>query len=297
MDLHYRQELQVGLLVIVAATMLVTGLIWLSGRSLGGGAAKFEVRFASIQGLSSGDPVHISGVRVGRVAGHDIEGVDQIIVRLEVRREFRPRSDAQVSVKSLDFLGAKFIDYRPGTSGDFIEEGVVLDGLGEEDIASVATDLAGDMAELVGRGQDLLSPDMVEQVQATLAAAERALDVVARVGTGGMVDEATAMLTSLRSAAARLDSTLGNPAIQESLAQMDEVVEGLKEMTEGLAVVTTALGSVMQKIDDGQGSIGMAINDSTLHQDMHEVLVSLRELLDDIRENPARYGPKSIKIF
>ncbi len=78
---------------------------------------------------------------------------------------------------------------------------------------------------------------------------------------------------------------------------MDEVVEGLKEMTEGLAVVTTALGSVMQKIDDGQGSIGMAINDSTLHQDMHEVLVSLRELLDDIRENPARYGPKSIKIF
>ena len=101
MDLHYRQELQVGLLVIVAATMLIIGLIWLSGRSLGGGAAKFEVRFASIQGLSSGDPVHISGVRVGRVAGHDIEGVDQIIVRLEVRREFRPRSDARVSVKSL----------------------------------------------------------------------------------------------------------------------------------------------------------------------------------------------------
>ncbi len=78
---------------------------------------------------------------------------------------------------------------------------------------------------------------------------------------------------------------------------MDEVVEGLKEMTDGLAVVSTALGSVMQKIDEGQGSIGMAINDSTLHQDMHEVLVSLRELLDDIRENPGRYGPKSIKIF
>lgn len=297
MDLHYKQELQVGFLVIVAATVLIAGLIWLSGRSFGGGAAKFEVRFASIQGLSSGDPVHISGVRVGRVAGVDIEGVDRILVRLEVRRDFRPRSDAQIAVKSLDFLGAKFIDYRPGTSGDFVEDGVVLEGLGEEDIASVATDLAGDMAELVGRGQDLLSPDMVQQVQATLVAAERALDVVARVGTGDLVEDATAMLTSLRSAAARLDSTLGNPAIQESLSQMDEVVEGLKEMTEGLAVVTTALGSVMQKIDDGQGSIGMAINDSTLHQDMHEVLVSLRELLDDIRENPGRYGPKSIKIF
>jgi phospholipid/cholesterol/gamma-HCH transport system substrate-binding protein len=173
----------------------------------------------------------------------------------------------------------------------------VLEGLGEEDIASVAADLAGNMSELVGRGQDLLSPDMVEQVQATLAAAERALDVVSQVGTGGLVEEATAMLTSLKSAAARLDSTLGNPAIQESLSQMDEVVEGLQEMTEGLALVTTALGSVMQKIDSGQGSIGMAINDSTLHQDMHEVLVSLRGLLDDIRENPGRYVPRAIKIF
>jgi len=297
MDLHYKQELKVGFLVIAAATILITGLIWLSGRSFGSGVAKFDVRFASIQGVSSGDPVHISGVRVGRVAGVDIEGVDQVLVRLEVRKDFRPRSDAEVTVKSLDFLGAKFIDYRPGTSGDFIEDGFVLEGLGEKDIASVAADLAGDMSELVGRGQDLLSPDMVEQVQATLAAAERALDVVAQVGTGGLVEEATAMLTSLKSAAARLDSTLGNPAIQESLSQMDEVVEGLQEMTEGLALVTTALGSVMQKIDAGRGSIGMAINDSTLHQDMHEVLVSLRELLDDIRENPGRYGPRAIKIF
>jgi len=297
MDLHYKQELQVGFLVIVAMTMVIVGLIWLSGRSFGAGVAKFDVRFATIQGVSSGDPVHISGVRVGRVAGVDIEAVDRIVVRLEVRRDFRPRTDAQVTVRSLDFLGAKFIDYRPGTSGGFIEDGFVLEGLGEDDIASVATDLAGDMSELVGRGTDLLSPDMKGQVQATLAAAERALDVVARVNADDLVEEATAMLTSLKSAAARLDSTLGNPAIQKSLAQMDEVVEGLKEMTEGLAVVTTALGSVMQKIDDGQGSIGMAINDSTIHQDMHEVLVSLRELLDDVRENPGRYGPKSIKIF
>ena len=78
---------------------------------------------------------------------------------------------------------------------------------------------------------------------------------------------------------------------------MDEIAEGLQEMTDGLAVVTTSLGSVMQKIDQGEGSIGRAINDTTLHQDMHEVLVSLRELLDDIRENPGRYGPRAIKLF
>ena len=297
MDLHYKQELQVGFLVIFATLVLITSMIWLSGRSFGGGVAKFDVRFASIQGLSSGDPVHLSGVRVGRVADIGIVAVDEVIVSLEVDRRFRPRTDAEVSVKSLDFLGAKFVNFRPGALGDPLDDGAVIDGISEDDIAGVAADLASNMGELVSQGKDLISPEMIQQVQNTLAAAERALDVVARVGSGGLVDEATLTLASLKSAAARLDSTLANPAIEESLSMMDEIAEGLQEMTDGLAVVTTSLGSVMQKIDQGEGSIGRAINDTTLHQDMHEVLVSLRELLDDIRENPGRYGPRAIKLF
>ena len=297
MDLHYKQELQVGFLVIVAVSTLIVGLIWLSGRSFGGGAAKFDVRFASIQGLSSGDPVHISGVRVGRVAGVNIEGVDQIIVQMEVRKDFRPRTDAQVSVKALDFLGAKFIDYRPGTSGDFIEEGVVLDGLSEEDIAAVATDLADNMSALVTRGQDILSDSLVGQVQATLSAAERALNAVAQVSEGALVDDATLTLAALRSVAARLDTVIASSSIDKSLARVDEISDGIAGMVDDIKLMATAFGSIVDKIDNGQGSIGMALNDSTLHHDMHEVLVSLNELLQDIKENPGRYGPQAIKIF
>lgn len=297
MDLHYKQELQVGFLVIVAVTTLIVGLIWLSGRSFGGGAAKFSVRFASIQGLSSGDPVHISGVRVGRVGGVNIEGVDRIVVQIEVRKDFRPQTDAQVSVKALDFLGAKFVDYRPGTSGDFIEDGVVLDGLGEEDIASVATSLADNLSAFVTRGQDVLSDSLVGQVQATLSAAERALNAVANVSEGELVDDARITLASLRGVASQLDTMLANPSIDESLAQVDEITEGIAEMVDGIKRMATAFGSIVDKIENGQGSIGMALNDSTLHHDVHEILVSLNELLKDIKENPGRYGPQAIKIF
>ncbi len=298
MDLHYKQELQVGFLVIVAGIMLIAGMVWLSGRSFGGGAVTFDVRFESIQGLSSGDPVHLSGVRVGRVAGVRIDRDDlNVVVRIEVANAFRPREDAVVSVKALDFLGAKYIDYEPGTSTQFLDEGVTLEGLGEDDIAATATGLASDASALIERGQAMMSPEMVAQVRSTLEAAERALDVVARVGRTEVVDGAVQAIAALQRAASRLDSTLSNPAIEESLAQMDEIAVGLREMTDGLSVVTTSLGSVMQKIDAGEGAIGRAVNDSTLHQDLHEVLVSLRELLDDIRENPGRYGPRSIKLF
>ena len=297
MDLHYKQEIQVGLLVIVAMAILIFGLIWLSGRSIGGGGVvTFEVTFTSIQGVSTGDPVQISGVRVGRVAKVEIEDVDQVMVMLAVRSEFRPRVDALVEAKSLDFLGAKFINYRPGIGAE-LSEGAGVVGTVETDLAATANALADRASGLMIAGQEFLSPEFTAQVQSTMAAAERALNVVARVEGAGILDATMEAIVALRGAAIRLDSTLANPAIGESVSQLDEVMEGLREMSEGLALVTMSLGSIMQKIDEGKGSIGMAINDSTLHQDIHEVLQSLNELLKDIRENPGRYGPRSIKLF
>lgn len=298
MDLHYKQELQVGFLVISAVFLLVVGMVWLSGRSVfGGRTVMFDVQFGSIQGLSQGDPVHMLGVRVGRVAGVSIEGVEQVVIRLEVNRDYRPRTDARVGVKSLDFLGAKFVDYHPGTTGELLDEGAVIAGDSEADIAATAAGLADGMTELVDRGTELISPEMVEQVHNTLAAAERALNVVAEAGEGNLVGDASQTFASLRSVAQRIDSTLANPAIDESISQLDELVDGLGDMVEGFTLLSTSLGSVMAKIDQGQGSIGRAINDSTLYYDVHEVLQSLNELLQDIKENPGRYGPRSIKIF
>ncbi len=297
MDLHYKQELQVGALVLAAVVIVVVGLVWLSGRSFGGGAMTLDARFEGVQGLTIGDPVQISGVRVGRVADIRIERVGSVIVSLEVSRDFPPRMDAQVSVKSLDLLGAKFVDYRPGEASDPLPDDATLTGGKEGDMAAMAMGLADQAAGFLASGQDFLSGDMVAQVKNTMAAAERALDVVARLGSGTLAADADAAIAHLRSAAARLDSTLANPAIEKSVSQLDEITQGMLEMTEGLALVTTSLGSVMQKIDEGEGSLGLAINDPTLHDDMSAVLQALKELLDDIRENPGRYGPRSIKLF
>ena len=82
MDLHYRQELQVGFLVLAALAILAIGLVWLSGRSIAG-TSSFDVRFANIQGVSPGDPVQISGVRVGRVADLQLRGVGEVVLVLD----------------------------------------------------------------------------------------------------------------------------------------------------------------------------------------------------------------------
>lgn len=295
MDLHYRQELQVGFFVIAALALLVFGLVWLSGRSLAG--SSFDVRFSNIQGVTKGDPVQISGVQVGRVANVRLRGVGEVILSLEVDPSVQPKSDASASVRSLDFLGAKFIEYHPGVSDTPLATGAVVTGTEQEDLAGMATDLASSADALLNSSRGFFSEEMSDQIRHTMEAAERGLNVVARVGDGPMISDATQAITTLKSAVSRLDSLLANPAIGESVSQLDEITEGMREMTEGLGLVATSLASLLAKVDTSDGTIGLLLNERTLHDDLHDLLQSMRALLDDIRENPGRYGPRSIKLF
>jgi hypothetical protein len=93
----------------------------------------------------------------------------------------------------------------------------------------------------------------------------------------------------VRRAAASLDSIVSNPSIKESMNQLDEITEGVREMTDGLAAVTQQLALMLEQMRSPEGTMGKMLTDSTLFFSMDSVLVSLRQLLDDIRERPGRY--------
>ncbi len=296
MDLYYKQEITVGVMVIVALAIMFGGLLWLTGESLTGrGMMAVKVRFETVSGLNEGDPVQISGVHVGRVSKVRLQRVGSVMAELQIREEVRPRLDAGAEVRSLDFLGSKFVAYSPGRAEGFLDPDSVIVGVNETELGESAVALAEEATRTLNRAQAIMSEEVVSQIQSTMAAAERALNVVADVGEGPIVDDITASLRSVRNAAASIDSIISDPAIKESVRQFDEITEGVREMTEGLAAVTQQMALLVEQVRSPDGSIGKVLTDTTLYNDMHEVLESLRKLLDDVRERPGRYV--NVKVF
>jgi phospholipid/cholesterol/gamma-HCH transport system substrate-binding protein len=296
MDLTYKQELKVGVLVMAGLAVFTLGLMWLSGKTIGpASTVVVPVRFTNVAGLRPGDPVQTSGVKVGRVANVVLEGVGNVMVYLEVDRARRPHVDAQAMVASADFFGAKYIDYIPGSAAELLRDGQVISGTREVPVTEAAANLTTRASDALQGVQTLLSQRTAEDIHRTLVAVERTLGVIAKIGEGPTVGETQQTLQAVQRLAIRLDSTFAKPDFRKSLDQLDEVAQGLKEMTDGLSQATTALGSILAKIDRGEGVIGKAVNDSTLHGDLHDVLVSLRKLLDDMRERPGRYV--NVKVF
>jgi phospholipid/cholesterol/gamma-HCH transport system substrate-binding protein len=297
MDLYYKQEVSVGLLVIVAAVIFIVGLMWLSGTPLGsGGRSELQIQFENVGGLAKGDPVLVSGFNVGRVSEVEFLGVGQVLVTIELREDIPPHADATASVGALDFLGSMKIEYAPGVSANMLLEGEVLTGTRQTGLTDGIPELK-DQASAVMMGlQGVVAPETAENLNATLLSIRVALDRMTRVIDGQAGGPSVAStLASLQGVAGRLDSLMANSSLSESMTQLSEVLESIREMLDGLEGTTARLGSIAAKIDSGSGTVAMALNDSTLHHDMHELMTAITELVDDMRERPGRYF--RLKVF
>lgn len=297
MKREHKQEVTVGFLVIVAVAIFVGGFAWLTGRPLlSGRRVVVTVRFADVKGLSPGDPVLTSGLQVGRVADVQLEDVGRVIVSLELTTDtWQPRIDARAEVKSFDFLGTKFVDYDPGHAQEFLAAGQIITGTREMDALEGAGQLADQAATVLTGVQAFVDESVLNELMATLRASRNALEAITEVSTGGIIDDAAVAMRTMADAAERIDSLVANPALERSVNQLDEVTTSLREMVEGLAAATNAFSRILEGIEQGEGSLGLALRDTSLYHNTNEVLISLQKLLDDLRERPGRYF--HLKVF
>jgi len=297
MKLEHKQEVTVGFLVIMAVAIFVGGFAWLTGRPLlAGRRVLVPVRFADVRGLSKGDPVLTSGLQVGRVADVQLEDVGRVIVSLELTTDtWQPRIDARAEVRSFDFLGTKFVDYSPGHAEEFLAAGQIITGTREIDALEGAGQLADQAAMVLTGVQAFVDESVLNELMATLEASRSALEAITEVTKGGIIDDAAAAMRAMADAAERVDSLVANPAFERSVNQLDEVTTSLQEMADGLAGTTNALSRILEGMERGEGSLGLALRDTSLYHNANEALIALRKLLDDLRERPGRYF--HLKVF
>lgn len=80
--------------------------------------------FNSIDGLSVGNDVRISGVKVGSVTGQDLDPKTYMaVIKMSVRSDLELPLDSSAKIASDGLLGGKFVALEPGGDIEMIEEG------------------------------------------------------------------------------------------------------------------------------------------------------------------------------
>ena len=63
----------------------------------------------------------------------------------------------------------------------------------------------------------------------------------------------------------------------------------MSQLTRELSTTSITLNSVLEKIDRGEGSLGLLLNDQSLYVNMDSLSVNLNKLIKAIEEDPKRY--------
>jgi phospholipid/cholesterol/gamma-HCH transport system substrate-binding protein len=193
-------------------------------------------------------------------------------------------------------------------------------GIGK--LTAVAGQIAGDVATVAGRVEVAFDEQAarelrgsiknVSDLSTTLSTAVRAhasdLDVLS-VELRRAIETLNRAANSVQATAGRVDSATTSPQVRaivtdvaaasvelrRAATQVNDLSRRFATSQARLDALLVTGDSLLSKINAGQGSLGLFVNDPSLYRRTDSLLVQLRSLAADIQANPKKYI--SVKIF
>ena len=118
------RDLTVGLFVLAGLASLAWLTFRIGGLSYDGrGGLILYAAFEDIGGLKQRAPVSISGVRVGRVDGVELDALMRARVRLDLEPDLELPIDSSARILTSGVLGDQFVALEPGAEADMLKSG------------------------------------------------------------------------------------------------------------------------------------------------------------------------------
>ncbi|MBM3320423.1 MAG: MCE family protein [Candidatus Eisenbacteria bacterium] len=286
-------EWKVGLVVLAATVLFVVGVIYLGQMEIGRPGPRVRVAFPEVGGLNVGDPVMVSGLRRGSVSSIEL-GTREVLVTLKLRPDVVLHTDASFRVENMGIMGEKFIAVLPGTSSDTLDTRNLVRGGYSPGITEAMAELGivlDDVGKIVARVEGLLQE---QEIVGPMREAVRYLRDVSADLQGMLAENRTDVRSSIqnfRSLSENLDETLreNRGKIDTAVTRAAAASARFDETMERLDRTILSLEEVVQRMENGQGTLGQLSQDDKLYKEMMDASRNLNDLLRDVRENPKRY--------
>lgn len=299
MDDRGRLSFVVGLFVLAAIGVAAFAL-WNLGASRGLLAERYRLitYFEDVQGLVSGGAVRLAGKDVGTIESvafaEPKPGRPPVRVVLQLTSEIQPlvRSDSVAGIGTVGLLGDKYVSLSIGTSaGKMLANGAEIASLspldlntaivrGTEAIDNIAT-LAGNMNKVVAEFDAAMGGRRLADSAAGLSAIVKEIQtgegmlhtLVYEPYEGSALSDAEASLSSLRGVMGEVEKGDGilHGLIYEPVGDRG-VIEDALSAAARIEKAGGRLESVLAKVDDGEGTLGLLVNDPTLYADLKALL-------------------------
>lgn len=294
MDLHYKQEVTVGALVLLGALLFVGGTMWLGGKSFSRSEG-VHVAFADAGTLKRGSPVKVSGVTLGKVSNIEYQGYGKVMVTLDLDARVQPKQDASAALATIGLVADAVIHFNPGASAQPLAPDAVIQGAVEKGFMDMGGELGGQARQLLNGLNEIKFKELSDNLSKTLASFQHLSATYADTRNGPM-SEVAGTMRQLQAVGARVDSVLASAKLEQTTHTADSLMSNLSALSVDARSTAKQLNDLLGKINRNEGSLGKLMSDTTLYANAHRLVKSLQELADEIKKNPGKLGI-TVKVF
>ena len=119
-------ETVMGAIVLLAAVGFVA-LAYEAADVRGNGGYEIAAEFGSTGGLSVGDDVRISGIKVGQITAQNLDSITYVAkVSMAIDPTIKIPSDSSARITEASLLGGNYLELMPGAATDTLGAGAVI---------------------------------------------------------------------------------------------------------------------------------------------------------------------------
>jgi len=301
-------EVKLGIIITIAIAVTIWGLNFLKGRNILKGVNTFYAVFEDVGGLEKNSKIFIKGYEVGQVGEIYFaeNGSRDLIVLLGIEKTYDIPLNSEAVLFDADLLGSKAIMLS-------LSESAQLHKPGDTVRCSIQYGLTARLEQ-----QLLPVKNKAENLIVTVDSLVSSLNYVFDRNTSAMLqasiqnlESSTNGIRNMLSEQGKLTSMMGHmEAItlnlknhNEQLASAMSNIESITDSIAGSELKSTISNTnktlaethmILEKINQGEGTLGMLVNNDSLYQNLTSLSQELDLLLKDLQENPKKYVNVSV---
>lgn len=305
------REIKLGILTVLSVFLFIWGLNYLKGKDIFSRQIIFYAIYDDVTSLIESNPVLLSGVTIGQVNRISFipDGSGRILVENIVSADVPIPDNSVAMLTGVSLTGSREIVIQLGDSPTLINDGDTLaSGLQsslQDEVSQLVTPIKEKAEELFG------------QIDSVMVVFQAIFNEQTRVNITQSFQSIQNTLENLEKTTVRMDQTIDRESTRIStiLGNAESISQNLKDNNETINTIlnnfssisdslaaanltqtllqaehsVSSLNNILEKIEKGEGTMGMLVNDEELYNNMEASSKQLELLLEDIRSNPGNY--------
>ena len=286
------------MVVLSACLLLLLGFIWIKGISFQQSRYKYSVVFPNIGSLEVGDPVAVSGVSRGKVEKIKLHQGD-VLVTFNLTQDVVLKKDAKFTVMNIGLMGERFVAVETGHSDSLLDLSTPIRGyydIGIPEVMGRMGEMIDEIRRLTGHLETVIGTESSQaaliQTIENLKSISQKIDTLLEQNQ----DKINQTMGELSQTSIELRKMVltNKEKLQQTVDNFSSASGKLDNITTTLDTLSIFLKSITSKIENGQGSLGQLLNDTTLYEQIKKTTQNVDSLIVDIKKNPKKYLKISI---